>query len=184
MGLMLVAGLAGAAAMILPGISGGYLLLLMGAYVPLLSGIDDLSRGLRAGDLGACTAPLMGVVAPVGVGVVIGVVVVGNAVKWLLSHHEQTTLGVLLGLLLGAVVGLYPFQSGHRPEPGDVVKGLVMTAETLADLAPEDWPTRRFTPTPGEGAAAAGLIILGFLTTLAIARVGAGIPAATEESAS
>ena len=36
----MVAGVAGASAMILPGVSGGYLLLVLGVYVPILAGID------------------------------------------------------------------------------------------------------------------------------------------------
>ena len=38
-GLLFLAGLAGASAMILPGISGGYLLLLLGQYVPILTAV-------------------------------------------------------------------------------------------------------------------------------------------------
>ena len=49
--LLVVSGLAGASAMILPGISGGYLLLLLGQYVPILGAIDDLKEGL-IGDAG------------------------------------------------------------------------------------------------------------------------------------
>ena len=48
-----LAGLAGASAMILPGVSGGYLLLVLGQYVPILSGIDAFKDALSARDLGA-----------------------------------------------------------------------------------------------------------------------------------
>ena len=120
--MLAIAGVAGASAMILPGVSGGYLLLLLGQYVPILGvGFADEGRGLGAG-LDAVMAE-MGVVIPVGVGVVLGVVVVANALKWLLARFEKATLGALLGLLFGAVVGLWPFQEGVPPEVGDVVKG-------------------------------------------------------------
>ena len=48
--LFLVAGAAGASAMILPGVSGGYLLLVLGTYVPILAGqawLQDLHPPLR-----------------------------------------------------------------------------------------------------------------------------------------
>ena len=48
--LLLVAGTAGASAMILPGISGGYLLLVLGCYIPILSGIDQFKEGLKLRD--------------------------------------------------------------------------------------------------------------------------------------
>jgi putative membrane protein len=171
-GFMLVAGIAGASAMILPGVSGGYLLLVMGVYVPILTGIEDLRLALGARDVAALWDPLLAVVMPVGIGVVVGVVAISNVLKWVLARYEEVTLGVLLGLLLGAVVGLWPFQEGHPPEPGETFKGRVMTAETIAELKPADYPTRFFTPTGGQIAAAMGLIFAGFAATMGVARLG------------
>jgi len=170
--LMFLAGVAGASAMILPGVSGGYLLLVLGVYVAILSGIDDVKVALQAGDTTALMDPLLGVVVPVGLGVVVGVAVVSNALKWLLARYEQVTLGVLLGLLVGAVVGLWPFQRGERPAVGDVVKGRVLTEATLAELPAKDYPTRTFDPSGGQVGMALGLIVLGFFATLGVARFG------------
>ena len=72
--MLFIAGLAGASAMILPGLSGGYLLLLLGQYVPILAGIDSFKSALKAKDIGAMMEPALGVVLPVGLGVVSGVV--------------------------------------------------------------------------------------------------------------
>jgi putative membrane protein len=159
--------------MILPGVSGGYLLLVMGMYVPILSGIDAFKEGLKARDVAALLDPALGVVLPVGIGVVVGIVAVSNVLKVLLARFEKATLGVLLGLLLGAVVGLWPFQQGVPPQLGDVVKGRVVTEEVLADLDPDDWPTAWFTPSPGQVGGSLLLIGLGLATTLGVARFGA-----------
>ncbi len=170
--LMLLAGVAGASAMILPGISGGYLLLVMGVYVPILAGIDALKLGLKSGDVGAVQAPLIDVVIPVGLGVVLGIVVVSNALKWLLAKYELPTLGALLGLLLGAVVGLWPFQHGVAPKVGDTFKGQVVTALSLPELKAEDFPTDFFTPDALQVAGALGLIVVGYFVTVGVARLG------------
>ena len=45
---LFLAGIAGASAMILPGVSGGYLLLVLGVYVPILAGVDAFKDGLKA----------------------------------------------------------------------------------------------------------------------------------------
>jgi len=172
---LVVAGLAGASAMVLPGISGGYLLLLMGQYVPILSGIDDLKRALTA-DGGVDPALLrqaLAVVVPVGIGVGLGIVAVSNLVRWLLVSARQATLGVLLGLLLGAVLGLWPFQHGARPEPGQVHDGRVLDATEIAALDPEDWPLARFDPSPVQVAGAVAFVGLGLLATRLIDRLGA-----------
>jgi putative membrane protein len=171
-GFMLVAGIAGASAMILPGVSGGYLLLVMGVYVPILSGIEAFKEALTARDTEALLDPILQVVLPVGLGVVVGVVVISNVLKWVLARYEELTLGVLLGLLLGAVVGLWPFQEGHPPEPGDTFKGKVMTSEAIAELRPVDYPTRFFTPSPTQFAAAIALVLAGFAATMGVARFG------------
>ena len=171
--MMFVAGLAGASAMILPGVSGGYLLLVLGTYVPILSGIDLFKEALSARDLTAAMDPAMSVMLPVGLGVVAGVVGVSNLLKWLLANHEKATLGVLLGLLLGAVVGLWPFQAGVEPTLGEtIIKGQVVTAENLAEFDLEDYPVAYFSPTGGQIAGALGLILLGIGVTTLVARFG------------
>ena len=63
--------------MILPGVSGGYLLLVLGAYVPILSGIDAFRAALSARDVPELLAVGTGVVLPVGLGVIVGIAVVG-----------------------------------------------------------------------------------------------------------
>jgi putative membrane protein len=170
--MMLLAGVVGSSAMILPGISGGYLLLLLGVYVTILSSISQVKDALVAGDLGALIEPLLHVVLPIGIGVVVGVALISNALKWLLNRYERATLGFLLGLLLGAVVGLWPFQQGVAPEPGTTFKGQVVTELSLAEIDPEDYPTRLFRPSPSQVLTSLGLIVAGFLTTLGVARVG------------
>ncbi len=111
--LLAVAGAAGAAAMILPGLSGGYLLLVLGQYVPILGAVDGLLQALRDRDAGAL-AEAAGVLLPVVIGIGVGATVISNAVRLALRRFRQATLGVLLGLLLGAVVGLWPFE-GFAP---------------------------------------------------------------------
>lgn len=176
-GLLFLSGLAGASAMILPGVSGGYLLLLLGQYEPILKGIDNLKTGLLGSE--GMTGPnldlimlSMGVVVPVGLGVLVGIVGVSNLLRWLLNRFEKLTLGLLLGLLLGSVIGLYPFQAPVPPEPGFVYQGKSLTTDELAEVDPEDWPLARFAPSAGQTGGAVLLIFLGLAGTLAVDRIG------------
>lgn len=172
--LLALAGLAGASAMILPGISGGYLLLLLGQYVPILSAIDQLKDAIGARDLGAAWGPAVGVVLPVGVGVVVGIAVVSNVLRWLLERYRKATLGLLLGLLLGSVIGLWPFQQSVDPIPGETrIKGTLVTASNLSSFEREDYPTEYFHPSAGQGVLSVLLVLVGFGTTLGISRLGA-----------
>jgi len=165
--LLVLAGVAGASAMVLPGVSGGYLLLVLGQYVPILAAVDALRAAASDGlDAGAMAAPLA-VLVPVGIGVVVGIVGVSNLVRWTLDRFPKATLGVLMGLLLGAVVGLLPFQESIPPE--------AWTPEQVARFdpaEPDKWPLRYFAPGAGQVAGALALVAVGLGVTLGIGRVG------------
>ena len=170
--MLLIAGLGGASAMILPGLSGGYILLLLGQYVPILDGVDKFKSALSDRDVSAAIEPAMTVLVPVGIGVVIGVVAISNLLKWLLRRHQKSTLGFLIGLLLGSVIGLYPFQQSYKPELGQTVKGRIVTAENIDEIEKDDWPTRTFTPDLVQVASSVGLLLVGVGITLGVAKLG------------
>lgn len=110
---------------------------------------------------------------PVGIGVLVGVAAVSNVLHWFLHHHRKATLGVLIGLLLGSVVGLWPFQSYVEPTVGvTVIKGRLVTEENISEFDREDWPTQWFRPTGGQVASSLALIGLGLGITLGVAALG------------
>jgi putative membrane protein len=175
--LLFASGLAASAAMILPGISGGYLLLLLGQYEAILGTIDQLKRGLLGDGAGggsdfALVLDALTVVIPLGLGIAAGVVGVSNLLQWLLKRYAKATLGALLGLLLGAVVGLWPFQAPRPPVPGETLKGRIVSEENAADFERDDWLLVSFEPSNREMATTAGLIAAGFGATLLIGRLG------------
>ncbi len=102
-------GVVAAASMILPGISGSYMLLIFGMYDVVIGSLS--ARALEA-DPSACLAVLV----PVGVGAVAGMGLLSNLLKHLLARYSAVSHGALLGLLLGSVLGLWPFQSPTHPE--------------------------------------------------------------------
>lgn len=169
-----LAGFAGASAMVLPGVSGGYLLLVLGQYVAVLDAISALADALKAGSVSDAIAALPSIAA-IGVGVILGIVLVSNGVRWLLRHHRHPTLGVLLGLLLGAVAGLWPYRTPVAPEVGSYVRGVLIENELQASEVPlKHRPTVGFTPTPLVAGASIGLVLLGLGISLGVSRIGGG----------
>ena len=83
-------------AMILPGVSGSFLLLLMGGYFEILRAISE--RDL----------PLL---AFFGIGCIIGVMVFSRFINFLLSKWHDITMGGLVGLVLGSLMVIWPFKS-------------------------------------------------------------------------
>lgn len=102
------AGVLGVSAMVLPGISGAYMLLVIGRYEAILAAVSAAKAyaisGGKEGDLAA-----LHVLIPVGIGVIVGLVGLSNFLKWLLHHYQKPTLGFLMGILLGSVIGIWPF---------------------------------------------------------------------------
>jgi putative membrane protein len=129
--MLAIAGFSGGAAMILPGVSGAYLLLVLGQYRPIVDAVASAAAAARAGDATAAAASLH-VLLPVAVGVGLGVVCVSNLVKLLLARDRRTTLGFLLGLLLGSVVGLWPFAGVPSPAQAGAGAALVLTGFAIS----------------------------------------------------
>jgi putative membrane protein len=172
-GLFFVAGAAGGSAMILPGVSGAYLLLVLGQYRTIVGAVATAVDGLRAADVPLFLSA-MHVFVPVGVGVVAGVVGVSNAIRALLARYQRATLGFLLGLLLGAVIGLWPFATHVPPRIGDVVRGVELTTpEAVAAVDAKDYRRLPVAPTAGKAAGALAFVALGFATSWAVSRMGA-----------
>jgi len=172
---LVIGGAAAASAMILPGVSGAFLLLLLGMYETIISAIKDTISALKDADVSA-VMDQMSIVLPVGIGVILGVVVVSNALRWVLHKYERVTLGVLLGLIVAAPAGLYPFRDGTMPQLGDTIKGELVTLENLEDMQADDnakdWAQRSFGPSAGQVTGSLGIIVIGFGATLGIARLG------------
>ena len=172
---LVIGGAAAASAMILPGISGAFLLLLLGLYETIIGAIKDTISALKDADV-AAVMDQMSVVVPVGIGVILGVVVVSNVLRWVLHRFERVTLGVLLGLIIAAPAGLYPFRAGIPPQLEDTIKGELVTEANLQDMQSQDnakdWAQHSFAPTGVQIAGSLGIIVLGFGLTLGIARLG------------
>ena len=123
----------------------------------ILSAIDSAAEAVAHRDWGQL-GQAMRVFIPVGLGMMLGIVAVSNLIKLLLDRFEKATLGVLLGLLLGAVVGLWPFQ-----RPGVPVGDLAVRAIEEAEF---------FAPSAAEVTVSLGLIVAGFAASTAVAHLG------------
>lgn len=118
------AGALGMSAMVLPGISGAYMLLILGRYEAILASIDAAKS--YAMSLGRSGDPLifLRVIIPTAIGAVVSLVFLTNLLKWMLHHREKVTLGWLLGILVGSVIGIWPFDAASHT--GDYALGAVL----------------------------------------------------------
>lgn len=96
-------------AMILPGISGAFILLLMGSYETVIRTINTFREGLTTANSEILTQALLklGVFA---VGAVIGLKSFSKILHWMFEHHKNTTLTLLVGFMVGSLNKVWPWK--------------------------------------------------------------------------
>lgn len=138
-------------AMILPGVSGAFLLKAMGLYETTLGALHGAA---------ALHGPALAYVATFCLGAAAGLGSFSKLLDWLLDHHHNITMAALLGLMAGALRALWPWQTAlgdlRGPAPGEPVLTVVaLMALGIALVAALTWWGLRLAP-EDEGPDAAG----------------------------
>mgnify|MGYP002622618829 CR=1 FL=1 len=121
LGYIFLCGCIAICAMILPGISGSFILLILGAYGTVIGMVSAVTKGeLTSGNLAG-----LGLFA---CGCLIGLLSFSKVLRWLLSKYQAATLAVLCGIMLGAVRGVWPFRTVSQNERGH------------PEFGPNQWP--------------------------------------------
>ncbi len=139
-----LAGAIAICAMILPGISGSYLLLIMGKYQQVLEAVNDRDF------------VTLGVFC---LGIATGILSFVRVVSWMLNHYRRTTLVALTGVMAGALRTLWPWKE---------------TVTTRLNSAGEEVPLLQVNVAPGpDGQLGLALVLLvvGGLAVLLIERL-------------
>ncbi|GAB2646722.1 DUF368 domain-containing protein [Vibrio panuliri] len=92
---VLIAGAIAICAMILPGISGSFILLLIGMYTPVLAAVKSFDIAILALFLTGC---------------VLGLLSFSHVLSWLLKRFRDTTLMFLTGLMIGTLPKIWPWK--------------------------------------------------------------------------
>lgn len=124
--VLLLAGLIAISAMMLPGISGGFLLLMMGLYPEIIAAVSDMN--------------LM-VLIPFALGCGMGLLMFSHVLSWLLRHYEAGTMSLLTGVLIGSLYIIWPWKQ---------------TVETMVNRHGETVPLVQQNILPGEYALLTG----------------------------
>lgn len=104
-------------AMILPGISGAFILVLLGSYKTVLDAVHE--RDLL-------------IVATVGTGAVFGLLSFAKLLKWMFGHYKNITLALLTGFILGSLNKIWPWK--------EVLSMRIYGEKTIPVLEKNVWP--------------------------------------------
>lgn len=87
------AGWAGSIAMLLPGISGSFILLVLGVYSTVIGALSNFN---------------LSIIAVIGAGIIVGFIVSNKAISYLLKHFKYIMFAVIIGLIVGSLFVIYP----------------------------------------------------------------------------
>ena len=107
---LFLSGFIGISAMILPGLSGAYILVVMGVYNTILSNVrlaQDLVVNFDHAQF-IKTANILGIFI---LGILVGLKVFSKSLSWVLKRYPEKSIAVLVGLMIGALHKVWPWQN-------------------------------------------------------------------------
>ena len=122
-------GVVAISSMILPGLSGSFVLIIMGNYALVLGAISALS---------------FDILLPLALGCLVGLIVFSHLLAWVFKHYKNQTLALMTGFVLGSLVVIWPWKTAitqlivHDGKPSrEVVASYQWFAPNVQD--PETW---------------------------------------------
>ncbi len=149
-------------AMILPGVSGAFILLILGAYETAINTINNLIEGVTTANLDVLKDALINFFM-LAIGAVIGLKVFSKLLNWMFKHHKNLTLAILTGFMIGSLNKIWPWKKVLKTRINS--EGIEVTAldESILPTAYEGEPNILI---------AVIFIVIGFATILILENLG------------
>lgn len=146
-----ICGVAAISSMILPGLSGSFVLIIMGNYTLVLGAINTLD---------------FGILIPLALGCGFGLIAFSHILSWVFKHYANQTLAIMTGFVIGSLVVIWPWKEtltntvlrDGKP-PKEVVTGYAWQMPDITNS--QTW-------------LAAGLMVLGAVSIVLMERIAGG----------
>ena len=135
-------------AMILPGISGAFILVIIGAYGPVLEAISN--RDIKT-------------ILVIGAGTIVGLLSFSKLLKWLFKTYHQLTLAVLTGFMIGSLNKIWPWKVALTYRMNSKGMEVPLNEKSISPFNYEGDP---------QFLQAIGLMLFGFLIILFLEKIG------------
>ena len=95
--LLFLVGVVASGTMIIPGVSGSFVLMLLGYYKPILNTISNLTNNFTQSIL---------ILLPFGIGVIIGIILIAKLIEMLINKYPIKTYYGILGFIIASIIAL------------------------------------------------------------------------------
>lgn len=132
---IVICGAVAISAMLLPGISGSYLLTVLGVYPVIIGALADFVSGMQKLKFDPDAFLIL---SSMLIGIIMGGLLFSHVVSWLLKQYRDATLALLTGFMIGAMRSVWPFWSyAYNLNPLKLEKGpqLLVVEPILPDLS-------------------------------------------------
>lgn len=129
---LVLCGIVAMASMIIPGLSGSFVLLLMGNYRLVM--IESVSK-LTEGDFSA-----LRILLPVGVGAVLGLIALSRLLAWIFEKFHDVAVALLTGFVAGSLLSIWPWKEAITTEfavDGGVQEKVIGYTWSVPSFTPE-----------------------------------------------
>ena len=152
---LIICGVVAMASMIIPGLSGSFVLILLGNYQLVM--IESVTN-LTSGDLSALT-----ILVPVGIGAVIGLLALSHLLAWVFRKYHDTAVALLTGFVAGSLLIIWPWKH-------EIKATLEAAGKVKEKTIGYDW----FLPSlNGETFLAVGVMVVGIVMVWLMEKCGA-----------
>lgn len=120
-------GVIAAATMVIPGVSGSMIMMILGYYNTIIDTINACIDALRAFDIPALLDTFV-VLAPFGVGVVVGIVAVAKLVEFMLNKFPSVTYWAIIGLIVASPIAILLMMEISTVGVVEILSGVMLLA--------------------------------------------------------
>jgi putative membrane protein len=130
---LILCGAIAVCAMLLPGVSGSYMLTVLGVYAMSVGALADFISGIGQRVLDEEALSILGSLL---IGIILGALCFSNIVSWLLKFYRDSTLALLTGVMMGSLPAIWPFWSyAYVINPLKIEKGIQL--QTVQPILPD-----------------------------------------------
>jgi len=147
-----ICGIVAICSMILPGLSGSFILVIMGNYKLVMESVSSLN---------------IEILIPLAVGCAFGLVVFARIISWIFKSYRDGTIAMMTGFILGSLITIWPWK---EIIPLTLDGEIVTKSDGEIVVGGYEWLIPDFAQT--ETMVAVGLVVLGGITIWAIEKLG------------